>query len=844
MNRILHSFFLVLFVCGFAKGQVIINEYSASNLATYLDDFESYDDWVELQNESDVDVDISGWYISDKESKPTKYQFPEGTIIPANGYKIIVCSGRDLQQTVEVHTNFKLSQTEQKDILLLSNASEEAQDFTEMIITNANHSVSRMDGEWMIDNSPTPNGENNADILRYAVSPTILLEAGFYDESITVEIINNEENSVLRYTTDGNIVTAGSPIYEAPLTLDVTTVVKARAFSNEDGVWASRMDFSTYFINEEFTLPVFSVAATGVQDLANNTDGQGGFSRPIGSVEYFNVDQERESVSYGELNRHGQDSWQLNHRSLDYICRDEMGYTKAINAQLFPQKSRDEFQRLMFRASGDDNYPARPGPTHRGSTHVRDEYVHTLALEGGMELDVRTPQRAIVFLNGDYWGVYGLREKIADHDYIGEYYDQGKFDIQFNSTWGNFLQRYGGQAAADDWLALQAFALNEDMGNQENYEYVDSLLNLTSLIDWMLINTNTVAADWLEWNTGWWRGMDPDGKHKKWGYIVWDMDATFDYYINYTYIPNVNPDAVPCDVEELFQPVSQARHNRIFLRLLDQNENFRKLYYQRYADMMNTAFSCETMLSTLDRMIAEIEPEMPRQVERWAGPGDSMEEWENNVDDLRAYIEERCTLLDDGALECYNELSGPFNITLMTEPDGIGEIDFNTLDIEEFPWNGNYFGGMRNEIKAKVFNEYENDYVFSHWESKSGNVIFPDAFSRKAEIELIANDTLVAVFDLSTAVEDLFHAKGFSLYPNPANDVMQLEYSLDQSSDVQISMIDAQGRSVIISNEYNQSAGDKSLSIDIDRYGLVTGVYVLNIRLDNLNVNRKVIIVK
>lgn len=844
MNRIVQLLFLFLFAGTFVNGQVVISEYSASNLATYLDDFGAYDDWVELHNESDIDVDISGWYISDKSSKPTKYQFPEGTIVPANGFKIVVCSGRDLQQTNEVHTGFKLSQTEQKDVLLLSNAAEEEQDFTELIITNENHSVAKMDGVWMIDRSPTPNAENNPEFTRYANAPTIEFEAGFYQDSITVEIVNNEENSTLRYTLDGNRVTPGSAIYEGPIKIGETTVLKARSFSDDVTVWPSRMDFSTYFINEEFTLPVFSVAADGVQDLANNNDGQNGYSRPIGSVEYFNVDKERESFSYGELNRHGQDSWSLNHRSLDYICRDEMGYSKAINAQLFPQKSRDEFQRLMFRASGDDNYPAISGGTHAGSAHVRDEYVHTLALEGGMELDVRTPQRAIVFLNGDYWGVYGLREKIADHDYIGEYYDQGKFDIQFNSTWGNFEQRYGGQAAADDWLDLQDFILTNDMGSEENYRYVDSLLNTTSLIDWILINTNTVAADWLQWNTGWWRGMDPDGKHKKWGYIVWDLDATFDYYINYTGVPNTDPDAVPCDVEELFQWVDECQQNVIFLRLLEQNAEFRELYYQRYADIMNTVFSCENMLTTLDRMIAVIEPEMPRQVERWGGPGDSMDEWETNVATLRGFIEERCTLIDDGALECYDELSGPYELTLMAEPDGIGEIDLNSLDIEEFPWVGNYFGGMNNKIKAKVFNDFEDDYVFSHWESASGNVIFPDVNSRKADIELTANDTLTAVFTIISGVEDLFEEKGFSLFPNPATDAMQLNYSLDQSSDVQISMIDAQGRSIVISSEAGASAGDKSLNIDLEKYNLVSAIYVLNIRLNNESINRKVTVIR
>ena len=175
MNRIIQFTFLLLFVCSFANAQVIISEYSASNLTTYLDDYGGYDDWVELHNEADSAVDISGWYISDKSSKPTKYKFPEGTMISANGYKIIVCSGRDLQQTSEVHTNFKLSQTEQKDILLLSNAVQEEVDFTEMIITNAGHSVSIMDGVWMIDKTPTPNSDNDPDYTRYAAVPSIQL---------------------------------------------------------------------------------------------------------------------------------------------------------------------------------------------------------------------------------------------------------------------------------------------------------------------------------------------------------------------------------------------------------------------------------------------------------------------------------------------------------------------------------------------------------------------------------------------------------------------------------------------------------------------------------------------
>lgn len=588
------------------------------------------------------------------------------------------------------------------------------------------------------------------------------LEAGFHTGTQIVTIINNEANSVLRYTTDGTNPTANSAEYTTPIEITETQVIKALAFSNDPMILPGKMDFNTYFIDEDFTLAVFSVAADEVINLAN---GDGDLI-PIGSLEYFNLNQEREATSFGSLNRHGQDSWVLDHRSLDWISRDEMGYSKAVKALLFSYSERDEYQKFMFRNSGDDNYPAIDDGQHEGSTHVRDEYVQQLALEGNMELDLRANERVIVFLNGQYWGVYGMRERPVDHDYTDEYYDQGKYDIQYLSTWGTTEIEYGGLQAIADWENLRNYILNNDMSNSDNYQIAEDSINMISLIDFFVINQNVVASDWLNYNTGWWRGLDPDGDHKKWGYILWDLDATFDYYINYTEIPNEGPTALPCDLTEIgesmdfffgtgvtnhgggggvedtssividtsivclsilngtspypitdtiFHQVIQnddfccntewdgicqdaynafngeaeapteferdvGSHEKIFLKLLDESPEFKQLYYSRYADLMNTVFSCENMISTLDRMIAVIAPEMPGQINRWGG---TMSEWEANVDNLRDFINQRCMLLDDGALSCYDELSDPYSVTLMVEPNiGIGEIDFNSLDIE------------------------------------------------------------------------------------------------------------------------------------------------------------------
>jgi hypothetical protein len=135
-----------------------------------------------------------------------------------------------------------------------------------------------------------------------------------------------------------------------------------------------------------------------------------------------------------------------------------------------------------------------------------------------------------------------------------------------------------------------------------NYQIADEGLQFNSLIDYVATNLNTVASDWFNYNTAWWRGLNPDGSHKGWGYMIWDLDATFDYYINYTNVPSTSTDADPCDIEDIadflddwgwWDGEDAGKHEQIF--------------------------SCENMLFTHDSMLANIAPEMPRHIDRWGG---------------------------------------------------------------------------------------------------------------------------------------------------------------------------------------------------------------------------------
>jgi len=251
MIRIIAVLAVMLFWMTTTQAQVVVNEFSASNLESFYDSFGKTEDWIELYNTSTDLVDISGWHISDKENKPTKWAIPAGTTLDANGYLVLYCSGRDTLINDEYHTNFKLAQTKGSDIVLLSDASGTVLEMHEMNLTLVEHSRCRVtdgDSEWRISTTPSFGTTNDGtpQVNGYTTAPSMDLEGGFYEGSQTVQLTNNEPNSTLRYTLDGTNPRANSPEYTDPITVTETTVIKAQAYSNDPMLLPGKMDFNTF----------------------------------------------------------------------------------------------------------------------------------------------------------------------------------------------------------------------------------------------------------------------------------------------------------------------------------------------------------------------------------------------------------------------------------------------------------------------------------------------------------------------------------------------------------------------------------------------------------------------
>jgi len=840
MKKLLLYLLSMLLLSNIAKSQIVINEYSCANLDDFADSYGKYEDWVELYNTSGTSISIGGYYLSDDTLTLTKWQIPTGLSLPGYGYIRIWCSGRNTGTTFSnLHTNFKLTQTkDNSERICLSSPSGILIDKEKIDKTKLGHSrglISDGDTTWGIYTTPTPASSNNPATYYTAYSnrPQVNMTPGHYAGSVTVTLSNMEPTSTtMRYTLNGSAPTATSAIYTGPITISTTSVLKATAFSNDATILSSFIEYNTYFINVSHTLPIVSISGTQLQALADGDETL----RPHGSIEYFSTTGERSSKSYGEYNSHGQDSWANDQRSIDFVARDEMGYSSGLKEKLFWQKERDKFQRIILRAAGDDNYPAAHHEQNEGSAHLRDAFFQNLCLDGGVNLDTRTAAKCIVYLNGQYWGVFDLREIPDDHDYTKYYYNQDKYNLEYVLTWGSTWAEYGGTAAITNFNSTRDFILANDMTIPSNWAIVDAQFDVKSLADYVIVHSLSVSSDWLNYNTGIWRGLNPDGEHKKWGYILWDNDASFAFYINYTGIDDTSATAPVCQVEDITSPWSDPQGHIEILNKLLTNPEYRDYYITRYADIMNTFWSCDYMLTYLDSVKNIIEPEMEMHTDRWFGTYD---EWHDNYERLRYFISRRCGTTAGDMSGCYS-LTGPYDVVFNSDPAYAGSMNINSLSVTDLPWNASYFGGIDIDITAVPVDAVNMPFI--NWTSNTGTLTTPTSLSDVLHVS--ANDSVTAHYNIISTVPVIGNMHyTVDAAPSVFSDMTHINFTLPEPAQVQMQLYDMAGKMLVDftpgTMQFNK--GVYRYALDFNNTVLSKGAYLLEYKANNFNKTIKLI---
>jgi gliding motility-associated-like protein len=739
--------------------QVKINEYSASNFgATILDNQSNNSDWIELYNASSSSVNVAGWYLSDDPTNMTKYSLPAGTSIPATGFLRIWCSGNGMPANAagHIHTNFKLTQCTNDWIILRSGST--IIDSLQLKRTQSLHSRGRKpDGtaNWKVFTAPTPNATNSSSAYdAYAPRPVLAPSAGFYSATQNVTItVTPTVGITIRYTVNGDEPTTTSTAYVAtPVNVATTSVLRAYAVSSNTAILPSFMETNTYFINETIDSRYGVVSISGGTPLNQLLGGTQ--NNPNTHTEYFDNGTQK-TEGYGAADKHGNDSWAYNQRGIDIETFDEYGYNNAFKYKFFTDPKmgvspRKEFQHIMIKAAASDNYSSSNN-TGKPVCHMRDAFVQTYSYRKGLELDGRRNKHVIVFKNGDYWGLYELREAF-EGDYTDYYYKQPSDSIDNLAFWGGLQIRNGSDTG---WVNLYNYVMANSMTNVASYNYVNSKLNFNSLIDYMVYNSYVVNSDFINWNSAWWRGRAKDGTtplSKKWKYWNWDMDNVYDLGENFSGLPTTDMTSDPCAYTNVFQNAGPNKGHPDILEKLLTNPAFKSMYINRYADLLNSAFKCDSILNHFNYFKSILTPEMPRQIAKWGG---TMAEWNKNMDTLQSKIQQRCSYIESKIADCYSVTPKP--ITVDVQPPGVGLVKVNTNTLLTYKWYGNYFAPVTLSFKETVVDtaNYEFDYwefknhspaqgteadsvsiaftqsddVVAHFIEKKSDVIFPTAFT-------------------------------------------------------------------------------------------------------------------
>ncbi len=672
-NWTYYVLFFLLFNCSQASGQLLINEFMASNSGSVIDSFNESSDWIEIYNQSADTVLLKGWVLSDNENDLNKWSFPDIEILP-DSFLLIFASGKDVFDGYYWHTNFKLSSLGEK--LFLLNSNQVVVD--EYIFRNQITDVSlgrKKDGsdEWVYFKPTTP-GFSNDSILEFEPEFKQLyfsLPSGFYEENIELEIFSEESVDIF-YSLDGSIPDTNDHLYNTALDLrndnhpelfisQIPTgigwrqpyevnqchVVRARAYQNGSPI--SDVISGSFFIEEEgedrYDMPVVSLM-TESKNLFSPDSGiyhigkdENYFKRGIEweritHLEFFEDNGDLEIKQDVGIRISGGGSRIRPQKSLKFYAREEYGKS-TLDYDFFEEEGGD-YKRLVIRALNNNWNP----------TALSDDLAQQICLDRNLNLDCQRRKFVIAFINGEYWGIHSLRES------SDEFFIERKFDIDRDNV---VLQDFSRNS-------FKTFVEQSDMTDPDNYKRFLEEADADNLMDYYATELFFANHDWPHNNTKFWKITDSDDY--KWRWLLFDLDGGFQQYRHGHFRLFFEPEELHIREDRFF--------GFVFFRSLLQNETFRSDFRAKLIYHLNNSFNPSATTKILRELQSEMAPEIAEHIKRWDYP-DNVRLWNKSIDNVNNFLVIR---VDQFLIEIFEKLGIPLDVFPNPTSDYIrGELE-------------------------------------------------------------------------------------------------------------------------------------------------------------------------
>lgn len=733
-----------------------INEVMTDNVSKLKDPDGNFYDWIEIYNPNDLAVDLAGYTLSDDPESLAKWRFPT-TLLQPQGFVLVFASDLDRATNgFPLHANFKLRAS--GETVILSDPARQEVDRVTVPSLAPDQSLGRSpdggsDFGVFAKAAASPGNTNPPITVAPApAAPRFSPAGGVYPGSLQLTISAVETNQVIRYTTDGSPPTVQSPVLASPLMVSKTMVVRAIAVDPQGR--KSESIAHTYLVGIAHQLPIVSLSTS-----PTNMEFRNGYLYGLGPAVINNQNQVLQNYPFSGSNAWkdrevevgleffepgagaalrqragmkiygGWGSRGYPQKSLALFARRSFG-AGSFKHRIFPDQPVDEFESFVLRNSGNDNQSThqtapRPPITEFGPTAsygsyfvngtftlMRDAFLQHLL--GDTTLDTQAYRPAVVYVNGDYWGIYNLREKVTEHQVLSHHdLPPGGIDL---------IEGYGTAQAGSStvYSQLRQFLASKNLATGTNYAFVaEKYLDIDNFIDYHLAVIYFQNFD--IGNIKCWRPRQSRGLFR---WLVYDQDYGFGLWPASIYVPAMARDYADYDNMFKFYTAGtgtsdgwpNAGGRTLMLRSLLANPEFKERFIRRCADLLNSSFREDRVEQVRLELAQVIRPEIPAHLERWSwaeltrrGFGKPHQPeyrpftaatWESNLLVLSEFGQSRPQKLRRDCQTHFRLEGGTGTLRVSVDPPNAAVLQVNSLRLETLPWSGVYFADFATTLQA------------------------------------------------------------------------------------------------------------------------------------------------
>lgn len=573
----------------------------------------------------------------------------------------------------------------------------------------------------------TPNSTNNTAVGYNGRenAPIIQLAGGFYPNTQTVAIINTSATAnPIYYTLDGEVPTTADNLYTAPIAISKTATLRARCIPAAT-LLPSYVATETYFIQDSSTLPIVSVTMDSVDLYGANgiydnyyTD----WKKPC-YYEYFDKNGVKICTKRASIKIDGGAGGSRTHpqRSFTIEPAHELYGDGQWEYPLMKDKPYHQKWDEFYMRNGSNFWLTMP---------YREAFLQRIMRNTDVGYSGYTP--ALLYLNGEYWGVYEIREKTNLN-----YYEENLGATRDNQDILSVSYFYGPgiirtlKGSDTSFYSMHDFITTQNPSSATYYEDADKRLDLHNFTDYLIAELWMGNGDWLFNNMKMARNS---GSDFRWRFNLQDLENSLGYW------SNVN--------DNMFDFLHTAHQPNPYVEIYEalvQNTQFKHYFVNRYADIMNTRFLIDSLTQVCETMHNEIRPEMPREYIRWTDTlatsvAQSMDGFDGNKNYSLDQMAQRSQFVRDHIVSEFT-LVKPVLVTLNASPTIGGHIKISTIIPMNLPWSGYYFDGVPVRLTAIP----SSGYTFVTW-VQNGLIAPADLTNPSLILNIPNNTTFIAVF--------------------------------------------------------------------------------------------------